>query len=231
MSLENEQWDSHTGVGKAAWAKRQLIQGDYPQNLYSVAYGDSETVLNNHQLQGVLIALCFLKQQHRDILEMRYRDKMTLSEISKCFGVIPERIRQIESQALRKLRYPNLHQFVKYGFEDYLNIVRQNNQEIGYNVGFNAGYDQGVKDAGEGVLKIGVSVRIVDLPVEALCLSPTTVRTLRDYGIEKISDLLKIGKKEIPKIPHLLTKRRAEIAAGLRRYQIRDTAWNDYYNK
>ena len=231
MSSENEQWDPHTGVGKAAWVKRQLIQGDYPQNLYSAAFRDNETTLDKHQLQGVLIALCFLKQQHRDVLEMRYRDKMTLSEIGKCFGVIPERIRQIESQALRKLRYPNLHQFMKYGFEDYLNIVRQNNQEIGYKLGFNAGYDQGVKDANDGILKIGVSVRIIDLPIEALCLSSTTAQNLRDYGINRISDLLKIGKKEIPKIPHLLTKRRAEIAAGLRRYQIKDTVWNDYYKK
>ncbi len=44
-------------------------------------------------------------------------EEMTLEEISKLFGLTKERIRQIESRALRKLRAPTSRQQFKDYFE------------------------------------------------------------------------------------------------------------------
>ena len=55
-------------------------------------------------------ALDILNEREREVLEMRYglQDGRThtLEEVGKAFGVTRERIRQIETKALRKLRHP-----------------------------------------------------------------------------------------------------------------------------
>ena len=55
-------------------------------------------------------ALGILSDREREVLEMRYGlidgEDHTLEEVGKQFGVTRERIRQIESKALRKLRHP-----------------------------------------------------------------------------------------------------------------------------
>ena len=55
--------------------------------------------------------LCSLKEREREVLTMRYGLKdgvqRTLEEVSKAFNVTSERIRQIETKALRKLRHPS----------------------------------------------------------------------------------------------------------------------------
>jgi RNA polymerase primary sigma factor len=55
-------------------------------------------------------ALDVLSDREREVLEMRYGLKdgrpYTLEEVGKQFGVTRERIRQIETKALRKLRHP-----------------------------------------------------------------------------------------------------------------------------
>ena len=67
MSSNEEKRNPYEGVGKAAWAKRQLIQEDYPENLYKEAYGDYETVLNEDQAKALLVAMggCCAKEGHR----------------------------------------------------------------------------------------------------------------------------------------------------------------------
>ena len=48
-----------------------------------------------------------LTKRERDIIKMRYgieSDKMTLEEIGKVFGISRERVRQIESKAIKKLK-------------------------------------------------------------------------------------------------------------------------------
>lgn len=90
------------------------------------------------------------------------------------------------------------------------------------------GYHQGIREANEGTAKPGVSVRILDLPIEALCLTVGAVQCLRDAGFEKIAELLLLDEKEIKRIPKLWTKRRQEIAKGLKHYQICNEVWRFY---
>lgn len=224
----NEERNPYEGVGKAAWEKRQLIQEEYPDNLYKEAYGDRETVLSAEQRQGLLVILSFLEQRQRDVLEMRYRDKFTFSEIGKIIGVTTERVRQIEHKALRGLRYPRYHKIVLNGFDGYIKLLRENNYQKGYDDGYLIGYDRGIGDAGAGVIRPGVSVRIIDLPIEALRISAGTHRCLSDAGFEKIAELLILDEKEVKRIPKLSTKRRQEVAIGIKRYQIRSEVWEFY---
>ena len=63
--------------------------------------------LLKEQLHDILESL---SERERAVLEMRFGLKdgeaHTLEEVGKAFGVTRERVRQIESKALRKLRHP-----------------------------------------------------------------------------------------------------------------------------
>jgi RNA polymerase primary sigma factor len=63
--------------------------------------------LLKEQLHTILESL---SERERAVLEMRFGlkdgESHTLEEVGKAFGVTRERVRQIESKALRKLRHP-----------------------------------------------------------------------------------------------------------------------------
>lgn len=62
--------------------------------------------------------LSLLKDREKDVIKLRfglgtYLDPKTLEEIGIIFGVTRERIRQIESNALRRLRHPSKAKYIK----------------------------------------------------------------------------------------------------------------------
>ena len=73
-----------------------------------------EIVLDNPDMNGLKeetkVALDSLSDREREVLEMRFGLKdgqaHTLEEVGEFFGVTRECVRQIEAQALRKLRHP-----------------------------------------------------------------------------------------------------------------------------
>jgi len=62
--------------------------------------------------------LSCLSPREEKVLRLRFgigeKYEHTLEEVGKAFGVTRERIRQIESKALRKLRHPHRSKHLKY---------------------------------------------------------------------------------------------------------------------
>lgn len=50
--------------------------------------------------------LSTLSEREQKVLNMRFRDDLTLEEVGKILGASKERVRQVEAKALRKLRSP-----------------------------------------------------------------------------------------------------------------------------
>lgn len=94
--------------------RKTLREMPYPYNLIEVVkgqglpYGVSEEVLSLDYTPSAIRAMVSetLAERETQVIEMRYRDKMTLAEVGTVFGVGQERIRQIEAKALRKLNHP-----------------------------------------------------------------------------------------------------------------------------
>ena len=67
-----------------------------------------ETATENLQRQDVQRALNALPPRERQVIELRYglrgHEPLTLEEVGRAFGVTRERIRQIETATLRKLK-------------------------------------------------------------------------------------------------------------------------------
>ena len=67
------------------------------------------------QEEGLAKVLSSLKPRERKVLELRFKEGMTLEEVGKIFGVSRERVRQIEAVALRTLRHPSNSRLIIYG--------------------------------------------------------------------------------------------------------------------
>lgn len=60
-----------------------------------------------------------LKDSERQVIEMRYKDGLTLQKCGELLGVTRERIRQIQNKALRRLRTPKCCQRLRVGISEY----------------------------------------------------------------------------------------------------------------
>ncbi len=79
--------------------------------LSSEAIETAEQNVNQEQLKEKLEEILGeFKKQERNVIILRFglrgREPMTLAQVGELFGVTPERIRQIEGKALRRLRHP-----------------------------------------------------------------------------------------------------------------------------
>ena len=86
------------------------VLGDFIEDTESVAAFD--VVMLQLNLESLRIVLNRLEDRERRILEMRYglngREPSTLDEVGREFNVTRERIRQIETRAIQKLRQGDL---------------------------------------------------------------------------------------------------------------------------
>lgn len=84
---------------------------------------DAESSLSNKQLREAFEqCFCFLTHREQEVLRLRFGFdtgyQKTLEEVGQTFGVTRERIRQIESKALRKLRHPTRSRVLKDFLDD-----------------------------------------------------------------------------------------------------------------
>jgi RNA polymerase primary sigma factor len=63
--------------------------------------------------QVIGAALDTLDNKHRKILNLRYKEGLSLEEIAEKYDITKERVRQIESKALRILRHPSTSSLLK----------------------------------------------------------------------------------------------------------------------
>ena len=83
----------------------------------STAPGPEAINFNNSLRESLIEVLSFLNPRERKVLEYRFGinggKSMTLEEVGAIFGVTRERIRQVESKALRKLKHPSRAKYLK----------------------------------------------------------------------------------------------------------------------
>lgn len=94
----------------------EVYYAPYPYNLIDCIFDEPiDEVLNDDQLAGFEQALDTLHPRERRALELYFEEEKTLKEIGKEFGVTQERIRQIVSKAIRKMRNPIRVKLIRNG--------------------------------------------------------------------------------------------------------------------
>lgn len=106
----------------------------WPYNLIDDIFQESFAApIDDDQTEGLSTALSMLSPRERDALILRYSQNMNLSEIAMQFQVTRERVRQIISKAIRKLRNPIYKNLILYGKKTNQAMTELKNKEAELN--------------------------------------------------------------------------------------------------
>lgn len=188
---------------------------DYPSNLLREVCPDIEDADKRLEDFGETLEyiLAGLPPRSKEIILCRFKDGMTLSECGRQFGLMRERIRQIEKKALAHLQDPIQQRYLKYGVkgiieqeiakayehagdaitESLKNEIDNHNEKIDREAAVAASLDIG---------KIGLSVRAYN------CLTKK--------GCKTVYDVLNLTPSEFWRTRNLGQKTGAEVIGKLR---------------
>lgn len=208
------------------------ILESYPYNLLTAIKGLAEreipVALTPDHWAGLAYVLDLLEDREKGILLMRYEKGKSRSEIAEEYGISPERVRQVENKACRKLqRLPNWN-YIYYGVAGYLRKIATTEYNRGYSRGYEEGYRDGVKDGTKGKERNYGTNELLNRPVEHLNLSMRAQNCLKLTNCKKIGDVVRLDEDEIRKMRQLGKVTANEIAQALKKLGIEHSAWDEY---
>lgn len=126
-----------------------------------------------------------LTYREQTVIEMRYRDSLTLDEAGKKIGVTRERIRQIEFKALRKI-YRDLNRLIKETKPETNQLIKENEELRQYITELQTTLAQTSK------LKIPEAIKSLslDTPIEEFDFSVRTYNCLKRAQINSALDIV-----------------------------------------
>lgn len=204
----------------------------YPFNLLLAVKGQSDReipeALSEDHLAGIHYVLSLLDERERGILRERFEEKKLRSEIAEDFDITPERVKQIESKACKKLqRLPNWN-YIQYGVAGYLRKAVSSEYNRGCGVGYRLGYTDGVKDGMNGVAQPAGPDEVLNQPIETLNLPTRANSCLIAMGCKRIADVVRVPGAKITTTPNLGKISANDIAKALKKLGIGITAWDEY---
>ena len=212
--------------------ERIPCQNKYPYNLLVAIRGVAdkeipEDMTDDH-LAGLEYVLSTLECRERDILLQRYRDSLMRTEIAQSYGIIPERVRQIENKACGKLRPLAKWNYIAYGVAGNMKRVATSEYNRGYSVGYSEGYSDGKVDGAAGITKPYASDEVLNRPVESLNLSTRARSCLRLAQCKRIGDVVRLTDETISTMRQLGKVSANEIAQAIKSLGIERSAWDRY---
>ena len=212
--------------------ERIPCQNKYPYNLLVAIRGVAdkeipEDMTDDH-LAGLEYVLSTLECRERDILLQRYRDGLMRTEIAQSYGIIPERVRQIENKACGKLRPLAKWNYIAYGVAGNMKRVATSEYNRGYSVGYSEGYSDGKVDGAAGITKPYASDEVLNRPVESLNLSTRARSCLRLAQCKRIGDVVRLTDETISTMRQLGKVSANEIAQAIKALGIERSAWDRY---
>lgn len=210
----------------------QQVYGEYPYNLLTAIAGQTDLVppesMTADRCLGLQYALATLEEREQAVIRRRYEDNQSRSEIGRALGISIERIRQIESKAIIKLRYPARWNFIKLGIVGYMSHRVQEAHTKGYHEGYNVGYQNGVYDTQRGISLTSQDNEQFYLPIECMTISTRARSCLKMANLNTIGDVARVNKERIPTMRNLGKVTADEIARALKAMGIRNTEWEPY---
>ena len=96
--------------------EKELFYATLSSDMITNADEDFHALSNKFLHQALEQVLALLSDRESEVLRQRYgyygREK-TLEEVGQLFGITRERVRQLETKALRKLRHPSMSKLLK----------------------------------------------------------------------------------------------------------------------
>lgn len=199
--------------------KREVL--NYPNNLIDMFFADDPDVdivyVEEHFDKNFTDLLETLSPKEKECIRLYFKEGYTLEAIGNQLGVTRERVRQIISRGLQRMKHPSRLKYLRHGKEIYelQNSVLKMQKDLQHKINIIA------KRINMPSLH-SVQVQMVELmPIDVLDLSVRSYNCLRRAGINTLGDLLSISEDELYFIKNLGRKSIAEILTKLEPY--RDT--------
>lgn len=188
------------------YLRNTLREAPWPYSLMNALveeYGrikapDGVEIAPEHYTPSAVMALVAdaLSERERTVMEMRFRDHMTMEEVGKAFNVTREHIRQIEARALRKLRSPErLRRYASVPYKDYQReMIRRMEAERRLDAFLeHAQYRVVLDPEGEDAARESEKLdNMTGMTISDLYLSVRSFNCLRRAGVNTVGDILKL---------------------------------------
>ncbi len=205
---------------------------DYPCNILISAFFGTKLELpktiTKDILAGIYYAFSTLEDEERQILRLRYAEKMSAAEAAAYLSFQEEKVRQIESKAFAKLRLLTRWNYIRHGVAGYMRKRIAEEHRKGYQSGFCDGYQKGATDAHSGFLEVNNAEDILNWPIEKMGLSAAAFNCLHQANLQRLGDVVNLSSSQIFAMKNLGSKRANEIAAAIQKCGIYHTAWDKY---
>lgn len=206
--------------------EKMILRSCYPANLLSAIKGKCNLSLpiklSQDVLSGIQYALSSLSEDERLLLQLRYAQEQTISEIASYFQSTEDEIENAETKVLQKLRHRSRWEYIQYGIEG---LMKKRIAEARCKA-YREGYHDGVKDASCGIVTVSAPESLRNLPITYLGLSSRAQNCLHRSGYSRIGDVVDMHTEEILRIRNLGTKTAEEIAGTLQQYGFLYSAWD-----
>lgn len=204
----------------------------YPENLIDAVVEPTKLeppeMLTKENQAGLLYALFTLEDREREVLWKHYKEKRTIAEIAQEFSISQGRVRQIESKALVRLRYPYRWNFIKLGIDGVVKSRAQSEYNRGYTEGHRAGYADGFEDGCRGVVRAIGPDHILNMPMEELNLTMRSRNCLIAKNCKTVGDVARLSDEQIRVMRNFGKKSAAEVAQKLVDAGIENSDWDLY---
>lgn len=198
----------------------------YPYNLALSIFRmdrDGEERALSLSVKGIEIGLATLTDRERNVLIMRFKEKLTLEQVAKNYEVSRERIRQIEAKALRKLRHSS--RLAKMKAYTYYDVVKHN-EDYNSIKAENKNLEKAIslytkKQINKEELEEMANIAdIRDISLEDLDLSIRSYNCLRRRGIDRLGEIADMTAEELSLVRNLGKKSLDEVLRKLKEYGI-----------
>lgn len=162
---------------------------------------------------------CTLSEREAKVINMYYKERVTIRQVGGRIGLTPERIRQIKNKAIRKLRHPSRANLIVSGLTAGIPQICESRYKDGYSKGYKKGFQDGKSE------KQTENLREVHPPaaswlaepssIEALDLGIRTYNALRRANIKTIADLQKTPSDQLLRIRNIGKKALNEIRLAM----------------
>lgn len=206
-----------------SWERNDLIKNglEFPRNLIALVsnnktLGDTITLPNDWEL-SINYILSNFSQRTIDIILAYTKENKTMLEISNIHSISVERIKQIITHVIYKLREPIKYKILLYGIDTCIknNINTINSTEYeSYMKGYRHGYTDGSKDKKEDDMLNTINNEIFNTiikPISSLNLSIRTTNTLQRAGVELLGEIAIMDNKHLKEIKNIGLKTISEI--------------------
>lgn len=137
MKLRRAPYEQYLASGRNELPSAYLsskIEAPWPYNLLddiADPRGDSrwEYALNPDQMDGLYVAMTSLTEREETMVRAYYERGLTLENVATEYDLTRERVRQIVSKAVRKLRHPARRRLIELGVEGVAEEKRYSQRE------------------------------------------------------------------------------------------------------